>query len=139
MNLVLDSSVIGKMFIKEEGSDDVFKLIQKSHIKKIEFIASSLSVYEVGNIIYKTAMRKKIDSYEYMECLFLINIEFIPINMFLASKAMAIATRKKVTYYDAVHIALSEKYNAPLITEDRELLKKFNNTLNIKKTLEVIG
>ena len=139
MNLILDSSVIGKMFIKEEGSDNVIELIRKSHIKKIELIASGLSVYEVGNIIYKTTQRKKIDSREYMESLFLININFIPINMFLACSAMGISTRRKITYYDAVHIALSEKYAAPLITEDKELLKKFNNTLNIKKTLEVIG
>ena len=43
-----------------------------------------------------------------------------------------------ITYYDAVHITLSQQHNSVLVTEDKELLRKFENAIPMKDALERI-
>ncbi len=70
--------------------------------------------------------------------LFLLNIEFVPLDHDLACKSQSLAQKKNITYYDAVHVALCKKNKAILITQDRELPKKYKNTLSIDEILKRI-
>jgi predicted nucleic acid-binding protein len=138
MKLILDSSVVAKLFFKEAGSDSAIRLMELGDVLDIEFLASDLVIYEVGNVILKNLGKKKKDGARYMKLLFLLNIDFIPINDNLACEAFSEAQNNKITYYDAVHVALGKKNHAALVTQDKELLRKIKNALSIEKALEEI-
>jgi len=138
MKLVLDSSVVAKLFFKEAGSDSAIKLMEFGDALDIEFLASDLVIYEVGNTIWKNLRKKKMKGSRYIKQLFLLNIEFIPVDDNLASEAISQAQDNDITYYDGVHVALSKKNQAPLVTQDKELLKKFKTALPIEGILNKI-
>ncbi len=138
MKFVLDSSVVAKLFFMEAGSDSAIKLMEIGDEKDIEFLASDLVIYEVGNTIWKNTRMMKKDASGYIKLLFLMNIDFIPIDEGLASEAMDVAQRDNITYYDGVHIGISKRNKATLVTQDKELLNKFKYTLSIEETLERI-
>ena len=138
MKLVLDSSVIAKLFFEEAGSDSAIKLMELGDALDIEFLASDLVIYEVGNTIWKNLRKKDKDGIRYIKLLFLLNIEFIHLDDNLACEALTAAQKNNITYYDGVHMALSKKNQATLVTQDKELLKKFKTTLSIEGILEKI-
>jgi predicted nucleic acid-binding protein len=134
MNLVLDSSVLAKLFIDETGSDQATELLEKSSANDIGLIASDIVFYEVGNTILKHLRGK--DGTEYMKQLFFLNIEYSSLDQSAAGEAMRIAKTTDITYYDAVHIALSQRRKSFLVTEDKELLRKFKNAVSLKDAVE---
>ncbi|MBU7030088.1 MAG: type II toxin-antitoxin system VapC family toxin [Theionarchaea archaeon] len=138
MNLVLDSSVIAKLFIDEKDSDKATELLEKSSTKDIKLIASTLVFYEVGNTILKHLREKDKDGTEYMDQLFFLNIEYSSLDKALAGEAIRTARINDITYYDAVHITLSQRHKSAFVTEDKELLRKFKNAIPMKDALERI-
>jgi predicted nucleic acid-binding protein len=138
MKLILDSSVVAKLFFKEEGSDEVVRLMELGDEMDIGFLASDLVIYEVGNIIWRNLKKKTKSPTTYMKLLFLLNIDYISMDDELACEALEQAQKNDITYYDGVHIALSRKNQASLVTQDKELLKKFRNALSIEGILDRI-
>lgn len=138
MKLVLDSSVVAKLFFEEKGSNEAVKLMELGDEKDIEFLASDLVIYEVGNIISKNLRKKKRDGSIYIKLLFLLNIDFIPIDDDLACEALEQAQKNNITYYDGVHIAISKRNKAAFVTQDKELLRKFKNALSTEGVLKRI-
>lgn len=138
MKLVLDSSVVAKLFFKEAGSDSAIKLMELGDAMDIEFLASDLVIYEVGNTIWRNLRKKKMNGSRYIKLLFLLNIDFIPVDDNLACEAISQAHDNDITYYDGVHVALGKKNQATLVTQDKELLKKFKTTLSIEGILDRI-
>lgn len=138
MRFVLDSSVLAKLFFNEKGSDSAIKLMELGDSMDLEFLASDLAIYEVGNAIWKNVRKKKKDGSRYIKLLFLLNIEFISIDDTLASESIKLAQKKDITYFDGVHVALSNKEKATLITQDKELLKKIRFAESIESILNKI-
>lgn len=138
MNIVLDSSVIAKLFIDEKDSDKAAELFEKSSTTDIALVASTLVFYEVGNTILKHLRRKDKDGSEYMRQLFFLNVEYRSLDQTLAGEAIRMAKVHDITYYDAVHITLSQRCKSALVTEDKELLRKFENAIPMKDALERI-
>ena len=136
MKLVLDSSVMAKLFFKEKGSDEAIRLMELADVNDIELLASDLVIYEVGNTICKNLGKK--DGSRYIELLFLLNIDFIPEDNELAAEALRQAQKHDITYYDGIHIALGKSNKTDLITQDKELLKKFKNASSIEEILKRI-
>jgi predicted nucleic acid-binding protein len=138
MKFVLDSSVIGKLFISEDYSDEAVEIIDRSHTGDIELLASELVVYEVGNIIYKNLLNRKSNGRKYIEQFYNLNINLIPINQKMACDVIDLAVEKKITYYDSVHVNLARSHKTVLVTEDKELLRKFKYTQTIRRALKGI-
>jgi len=139
MSLTLDSSVIAKLFLEELGSSEAMKIMELSYFNDINLIASELIFYEVGNTIWKNLRKGNKVGTKYIDKLFSLNIDYIYLNKELARSAMKLAHYDNVTFYDSVHIVISQKYESPLVTEDKLLLKKFNITVDIKEALELIN
>ena len=137
MNLVLDSSVIAKLFIDEKDSDTATELFEKSSAGDITLRASTLVISEVGNTILKH-LHGEDNGTEYMKQLFRLNIEYCSLDQTLATEAIRIAQSNGITYYDAVHVTFSQQYQSALVTEDKELLRKFRNVIPMKEALERI-
>ncbi len=138
MKMVLDSSVLAKLFIKEESSDSAIELMEKGDIYNLEFISSDLVVYEIGNTIYKNIKGRKKDGRPYIELVFLLNIELIPIDRTLAKEAMLQSQKNNITFYDGVHVALSKLNDAILVTLDKELIRKIKTARSIDAIMELI-
>jgi predicted nucleic acid-binding protein len=137
MNLVLDSSVIAKLFVEEEDSDLAVELFKQISIKG-KFWGSDPIFYEVGNTILKHLPEKSEKGPELVKQLFFLDIDYSILDRFLAIKAFEIAKTYNITYYDAVHIAVSQHCQSPLVTEDKELLKKFKHAISMSEAIERI-
>ena len=138
MKMVLDSSVLAKLFFKEEGSDSAIELMEKGDLHDLEFISSDLVVFEIGNTIYRNLKGKKKDGRRYIELVFLLNIDLIPIDHTIAKEAMVQAQKYSITFYDGVHVALSKLNDAILVTQNKELLKKIRSSRSIDAVMEGI-
>ncbi|MBU7038984.1 MAG: type II toxin-antitoxin system VapC family toxin [Theionarchaea archaeon] len=138
MNLVLDSSVIAKLFIEEGDSHEAVELFQKGSLADITLTASELVLYEVGNTLLKHCRNTDIDVDEHMMRLFYLNVEYTLPHEILFTGALKTAKLYNITYYDAVHVALAEHCKSFLVTEDRELLKKIEDAINMKEALRII-
>lgn len=138
MKLTLDSSVIAKLFIDEKDTKNAMSLMEKSIENGGKLIASELILYEVGNTIWKHIRKKMIDGQEYLRQLFFLNIDYFPLNQDIACQTIALAQEYDITYYDAVHVMLAKSNEKPLVTEDKELLKKVDSAINIKEALRLL-
>jgi predicted nucleic acid-binding protein len=138
MEIVLDSSVIAKLFIDEVGSTEAIEIVEQSYINNIELIASELIFYEVGNTIWKHLRKGRNNGRKYIDKLYLLNINYIQLTKELAQNAMKLAHDNNVTFYDAVHVSLCKMEGALLVTEDKLLLNKFLEVINISSALKMI-
>lgn len=138
MKLVLDSSVLAKVFIEESGSEDVLSLIGLAHMVDLELIAAQLAVSEVGNVLWKHLRVTDDDGSEHMEQLFLLDITFVPLDGARASAASGLASRHDISFYDAVHVALADEQYCSLVTEDRELQKKVDQAIGLQEACELV-
>ena len=80
MRYVLDSSVLAKLFIDEHDSEHAVELLKLSHKNEVELVASELTIYEVANTIWKRLRRSKDSGSEHIMQMFLLNIEYMPLN-----------------------------------------------------------
>jgi predicted nucleic acid-binding protein len=138
MRFVLDSSVIAKLFVNEEGSDDFYRVWDICHEKNFHLYASELIIYEVGNTIYKNLRNTNKKGNKYIAQIYKLDMDLYPFDIEMAKKSMDTAQKLSITYYDAVHVTLSKIQGAELVTEDKELLKKYRDAININDTLVLI-
>ncbi|MDP7078740.1 MAG: type II toxin-antitoxin system VapC family toxin [Candidatus Undinarchaeales archaeon] len=138
MKLVLDSSVLAKLFIEESGTEDALALIGLAHMLDLELLAAQLAVSEVGNVLWKHLRDTDDDGSEHMRQLFLLDITFVPLDSVRSSRASSLATGHDISFYDAVHVALAEEHLCDLVTEDNELQKKVDQAIGLRKARELV-
>ena len=117
--LVIDSSVAVKWLntrdeLYLEQADRIFHDLQDG---KVQIVMPELAKYEVSNaIVYKDLdlFFVKIS----LEKFFDIPIKFIPIDLQQAQLSIEIARNFKITFYDASFMALAQKLEATLITDN---------------------
>ena len=122
MRLVLDASVTVKMFIDEEGSASSRALIASG----AQFIAPSLVLVEVGNVLLKRFRRRELVGAYAADVLARATMlfdEFVPIEN-LNMRAFEIAADCGTSAYDALYLALAEAKGWPLATADLRLVQR---------------
>jgi predicted nucleic acid-binding protein len=139
MRFVLDSSFIAKLITDEELSDEAIELYEREHMRELELIASQLAVYEVGNVIWKKVKKSGGDGGKYLEALLSLDVLYIGMEGHLTAEAMRIAQENDVTFYDAIHVATAESRQANLLTEDRELQRKFSFAISIRDAVDMLS
>jgi len=104
------------------------------------FAVLDLTVYEVGNAIWKNYKRGtivKIDAVvkvfeELLSLLRRLSIESE------VGEVMEMAIENSLTFYDAAYLYIAKRYGLKLVTEDQRLLK-FSETLNVKTLLRELS
>jgi len=114
---VVDSSAICKYILREEGWIEVRKCFEEGSI------TFELALKEVLNALWKRIIRKEV-KFEYAIKVVekLMEYSFFKIEKqdeYMLS-AFKIASKRKITIYDALFIALAKKLNLPLITSDKK-------------------
>lgn len=122
---VVDASVIVKLFLHEEKSDEAIGLINKHVGKEVLIIAPELIFLEVLNALrFKEKNKEKLNSVN--KALWGLQLLVEPLNQFILEKAISISLEYNLTIYDAIYAAIAQINGCPLITVD-EKLKKFPN------------
>ncbi len=119
-DIVLDSSVVVKWFSTETKSDEALKLLDSYIQGTVELTISEILICEVGN-----ALRYKPD-YDTQKWkaaltqLFNLHMNLTHLNENLTIRTGEIAFDGKITFYDALPVAVAESKKAVCITADEE-------------------
>ena len=118
--IVLDSSVVVKWFSTETKSNEALKLLDSYIQGTVELTISEILICEVGN-----ALRYKpdFDTQKWKSALtqmFNLHMNMTYLNQDLAIRAGEIAYEGRVTFYDALPVAIAEHKKAICITADEE-------------------
>lgn len=99
-----------------------------------ECAVSSLTEYEVGNVLWRENKQKKLKNPRRIATIFSDAIAPLK-KMEIDSLAdvLAIAIERNLTFYDASYAYIAEKQNVKLVTQDTDLLKKCKVAIPIEK------
>ncbi len=130
--VILDSSVIAAIFFKEDASERAERVAEN-----YKLITVDLAIAEVANVAWKRAvffneskeialkaLRRGID--------FIISACEVISSKELIEDAFEIAIVDKITIYDSLFIAASEREKIPLLTTDGKLYEKVKSKRSVK-------
>ncbi len=99
-----------------------------------ECAASSLTQYEIGNVLWKENQQKKLKDPKRVAAIFSEAIGSLrKIDIDSLADVLAVAIERHLTFYDASYAYIAEKENIKLVTQDTELLKKCKVAIPIKE------
>lgn len=120
MTLVIDASVAVKWVAPESGSTAAARLREHDN----HLIAPTLIIAEIGNALWKKALRGEIDKREAILALRLAAshfAEFIPFHDFRET-ALELALDLRHPIYDCFYLVLAQRENAALATADEAMI-----------------
>ena len=134
---VVDASVVIKWYLPEEHADEAGTLLSPD----CELCAPDLLFAEVGNILWKRAVKKELSAdkaHSIMEAL-----QAVPLTIWehrlLADAALTVACRTGRSYYDSLYVALALTVDRPLVTADRKLHHALVGVPQLGKRLVWVG
>lgn len=99
-----------------------------------ECAVSSLTEYEIGNVLWKENQQKKLKNPKRIATIFSEAIRPLQkIEIDSIADVLAIAIERNLTFYDASYAQIAEKQNLKLVTQDTDLLKKCKVAVPIDK------
>jgi len=121
---VIDASVVFKWYYKknEEDLEKAKLLYRLLNSDDSLLLAPELLVYEILNIL---RLKKEIptDVANNIVSELYDTLIFVTVDRELFKKAFAFSRNLNISFYDSIYIALSVKYNAPIITADNKLYR----------------
>ena len=129
VTLVLDTSVVVKWFLEEEGTDRADRFLQDLVEGTARVIVPSSLFSEVANVFW-VHRREGLSETEAQA--FWAELVELPLEMIeaakLQSEALALGFREQVSPYDATFVVLARKLECDLITADHTLWRKVQGT-----------
>ncbi len=101
-----------------------------------QYAVSSLTEYELGNVLWKEAKKRKISYIEAAKNFSDALLELKKISINGVGDVLTVALERNLTFYDASYAFIAEKDGLKLVTEDTELLKKCKCAIQTKDALE---
>lgn len=138
MKFILDSSSIVPLFNQEEETENAERFFHLCHQYGIPVAISSLVLHEAGNCIIRISKKAKVDGKEHMKRFLEMDLKVIEADNDLLLSAYGIAKEYDLTFYDAVHAAVSRKEKSVLITLDKDLLDAIDESLDIMGAIDFI-
>jgi predicted nucleic acid-binding protein len=120
VSLVVDASVAAKWVLPESDSDKAENLRRTGET----LIAPTLIVAEIGNAVWKRAVRGEMSSAEAVDAVetaTALLASLVPVEQ-LAARAIELSISLRHPIYDCFYLALAEREGAPIITADAKLL-----------------
>jgi predicted nucleic acid-binding protein len=99
-----------------------------------ECAVSSLTEYEIGNVLWRENQQKKLKDPRRIATIFsevLRPLRKMEIDSL--ANVLAVAIERHLTFYDASYAYMAEKENMRLVTQDADLLKKCKVAISIKE------
>jgi predicted nucleic acid-binding protein len=99
-----------------------------------ECAVTSLTEYEIGNVLWRESQQKKLKDPEAAATIFSEAIRPLrKLEIDSIANVLVVAIQRNFTFYDASYAYLAEKENMKLITQDTGLLKKCKLAISIKE------
>lgn len=99
-----------------------------------ECAVSSLTEYEVGNVLWRENQQKKLKDPTRIAIIFseaLSPLRKLEIDSL--ANVLAVAIERHLTFYDASYAYLAEKENLRLVTQDTDLMRKCKLAISTKE------
>ena len=99
-----------------------------------ECAVSSLTEYEIGNVLWRENQQKKLKDPARIAAIF--SEALFPLKKFEVdsiANVLEIAIKRHLTFYDASYAYLAEKENLKLVTADIDLLKKCKAAISLNE------
>jgi predicted nucleic acid-binding protein len=122
--VVLDTSVIVKWFSQEEGSQKAKKILLDLREGKIQILLPELVKEELANALLKGKQLSFSQAKKALKVFYQLPLLFIPQDLKLALGTYRLASKLKITFYDACFLALAKSERAVLITANPRHQKK---------------
>ncbi len=118
--IVVDSSVLSKIFLEESGKEEVYFLMKMRMMGEVTVLAPPLIVYEFLNVLSKTfkdseRVRKAYEKFKEFQ-IGLID----PGDSFVREATKDSCENKSISYYDASYHALACDMDAVFLTADKK-------------------
>lgn len=99
-----------------------------------ECAVSSLTEYEIGNVLWKENQQKKLKDPRRIATIFSEAIRPLKkMEIDSLANVLAVAIERRLTFYDASYAYMAEKENMKLVTQGTDLLKKCKGAISIKE------
>ena len=99
-----------------------------------ECAVSSLTEYDIGNVLWRESQQKKLKDPKRVATIFSEAIRPLrKMEIDSIANVLAVAIERRLTFYDASYAYLAEKENMRLVTQDADLLKKCKVAISIKE------
>ena len=132
--IVLDASLINKLFLPNEAGHEEVKAIIKNHLLgKEHVIVPDLLFYEVANTLATKSEIILEYTLESLSQLYALNLKVTPFSEKTINKSAEFAKEYNVTVYDAIYAVLAKQKKCELITADEKFVRAVN--LPFVKTL----
>ncbi len=126
---VLDTSVIVKWFLEEEGSDRAEKFLDELTEGKARVMVPSSMFSELANVFW---VHRTSGVTEFAAQVFWLDLIQIPLEVIDARsvlpQALALSFREEISPYDGTFVVLARDLDCDLITADRKLWLKVHGT-----------
>ncbi|MCX5845423.1 MAG: type II toxin-antitoxin system VapC family toxin [Deltaproteobacteria bacterium] len=140
MNLVIDASVVIKVYIPEILSDKSEEVMSRVADGELMLWAPDLLYPETGNILWRKQRLHELTPAEVEEIVDAIT--YLPIRIEQSRPVMplavSIAMHSGITVYDAMYVAVARIYETRMITADRKLVDALEKT-EFKQYVQWLG
>lgn len=140
MNLVIDASVLIKLFVPEVLSDRAERLLASVEKEDIDLLAPDLIYPEAGNVLWKKQRLKELtrsEAEEITNAILLLPLK-IGASRSLLPLAVDLAVIYGITVYDASYLSLAKVYETTLLTADRKLVDRLAKT-DLRNSITWLG
>jgi predicted nucleic acid-binding protein len=127
---VLDTSVVVKWFLEEEGTDRADLLLQELAQDTARAVVPSSLFSEIANVfwVHRREGLTEAEAQSFWGELVQLPLEIIQVTHQLLFDALAFSFREQVSPYDATFVVLARKLDCDLITADGVLWRKIRAT-----------
>jgi predicted nucleic acid-binding protein len=140
VNLVIDASVVIKVYIPEILSDKAEEVMSRVAVGDLILLAPDLLYPEIGNILWRKQRLHELTPAEVEEIVDAIT--YLPIRIEQSRPVMplavSIAMHSGITVYDAMYVAVARIYETRMITADRKLVDALAKT-EFKQYVQWLG
>lgn len=99
-----------------------------------ECAVSTLTEYEVGNVLWRENQKKKLKDPRRVAAIFSEAIRPLRrMEIDSIADVLAVAIERNLTFYDASYAHIAEKHDMKLVTQDADLLKKCKAAIPLNK------
>lgn len=121
--VVLDTSVVAKWFLEEEGSDKAAKIREEFLSGNAQLVLCDLTLYERGNLLNFNGFSPS-ETDAALGSLFDLGIDIIAPTREVLGATAKIAAEYDLTFYDASFVALARELQFKLKTADKKIWEK---------------
>ncbi len=121
MKYVLDASVVIKWFVKEEDSEETIELLNEYNQGKCEIAVPDLLIYEVANVLRYNPKFSHTDTLGCIRSIHNLDLDVVELVELIVESALGISYERKISFYDALYIAVAKEIGYEFITADEKL------------------